>query len=56
MQEQRNGAAANRFFKRLLQGLQYDPKHLITGRLRGYGVAHRALLPDVETPDQPLPE
>ena len=43
-----DGAAAKRFFKRLLQGLQYKPKRLVTDGLRSYGVAHRALLPDVK--------
>jgi putative transposase len=48
VQEKRDGAAAKRFFRRLLQGLQYKPKRLITDGLRSYGVAHRALLPDVK--------
>ena len=48
VQERRDGAAAKRFFKRLLQGLQYKPKRLITDGLRSYGVARRALLPDVK--------
>ncbi len=48
VQERRDGAAAKRFFKRLLQGLQYKPKRLITDGLRSYGVARRALLPEVK--------
>jgi putative transposase len=48
VQERRDGAAAKRFFKRLLQGLQYKPKRLVTDGLRSYGVARRALLPDVK--------
>jgi putative transposase len=48
VQEKRDGAAAKRFFKRLLQGLHYKPKRLVTDGLRSYGVAHRALLPDVK--------
>jgi len=47
VQERRNGAAAKRFFKRLLHGLQYKPRRLITDGLRSYGVAQRAILPDV---------
>src|SRR5271165_1441074 len=47
VQERRNGAAAKRFFKRLLHGLKYKPRRLITDGLRSYGVAHRAVLPDV---------
>jgi putative transposase len=48
VQEGRDGAAAKRLFKRLLQGLQYKPKRLITDGLRSYGVAQRAVLPDVK--------
>ena len=47
VQERRNGAAAKRFFKRLLHGLQYKPRRLVTDGLRSYGVAQRAILPDV---------
>ena len=47
VQERRNGAAAKRFFKRLLHGPQYKPRRLITDGLRSYGVAQRAILPDV---------
>ena len=48
VQEKRDGAAAKRFFKCLLTGLQYKPKRLVTDGLRSYGVARRALLPDVK--------
>ena len=48
VQEQRDGVAAKRFFKHLLQGLPYRPKRIITDGLRSYGVACRALLPDVK--------
>ena len=48
VQEKRDGAAAKRFFRRLLRGLQYKPKRLIIDGLRSYGVARRALLPDVK--------
>jgi putative transposase len=48
VQEKRNGAAAKRFFRRLLKGLQYKPRRLVTDGLRSYGVARRALLPDVK--------
>ena len=47
VQGRRNAAAAKRFFKRLLQGLQYKPRRLVTDGLRSYGVAHREILPDV---------
>jgi putative transposase len=48
VQERRDGAAAKRFFRRLLQELQYQPKRIITDSLRSYGVARRALPPDVK--------
>jgi putative transposase len=40
--------AAARFFKRLLKGLQYEPRVIVTDKLRSYGVAQRQLLPGVE--------
>ena len=48
VQERRDGNAARRFFKRLLKGLQYVPRVIITDKLRSYGVAQRRLLPNVE--------
>src|SRR3954451_15471967 len=36
------------FFKRLLAGLKYKPKRLVTDGLRSYGVAHREVLPEVK--------
>ncbi len=48
VQTRRDGTAAKRFFKRLLKGLQYTPRVLITDKLKSYGVAKRDLLPDVE--------
>jgi putative transposase len=47
VQGRRNAAAAKRFFKRLLHGLKYKPRRLITDGLRSYGAAHREVLPDV---------
>jgi putative transposase len=47
VQDRRNATAAKRFFKRLLRGLQYKPRRLITDGLRSYGVAQRDILPDV---------
>ena len=56
VQDRRNGAAAKRFFKRLLHGLQYKPRRLITDGLRSYGVAQRAVLPGCPASDKPVPE
>src|SRR5829696_1295192 len=47
VQDRRNAAAAKRFFKRLLAGLKYKPKRLVTDGLRSYGVAQREVLPEV---------
>ena len=48
VQSRRDAGAARRFFRRLLKGLQYVPRVLITDKLGSYGVAKRELLPDVE--------
>src|SRR5271156_1252390 len=48
VQPRRDANAAKRFFKRLLKGLQYVPRVLVTDKLRSYGVAQRQLLPGVE--------
>ncbi len=47
VQDRRNATASKRFFKRLLAGLNYKPKRIITDGLRSYGVAHREVLPEV---------
>ena len=48
VQERRNGAAAKRFFRRLLAHLRYKPRRLITDGLRSYGAAARELLPELQ--------
>lgn len=47
VQAHRNASAAKRFFKRLLRGLRYKPKRLVTDGLHSYGVAHREVMPEV---------
>lgn len=47
LQVRRNGAAAKRFFKRLLHSHGGDPRKMVTDKLRSYGVAHRELIPEV---------
>jgi putative transposase len=47
VQDRRNGSAAKRFFKRLLAGLNYKPRRLVTDGLKSYGVARRELLPKI---------
>ena len=48
VQERRDAKAAKRFFRRLLKGLQYVPRVIVTDKLRSYGVAQRQILPEVE--------
>ena len=47
VQSRRNAVAANRFFRRLLKGLRYVPRVLVTDKLASYQVAHREVLPSV---------
>jgi putative transposase len=47
-QDRRDANAAKRFFRRLLKGLQYVPRVIVTDKLRSYGVAQRQLLPGAE--------
>jgi putative transposase len=44
VQGRRNATAVKRFFKRLLAGLKYKPKRVITDGLRSYGAVHREVL------------
>jgi putative transposase len=47
LQANRDGVAAKRFFKSLLHSHGGEPRKIVTGKLRSYGVAHRELIPDV---------
>ena len=47
VQDRRNAAAAKRFFKRLLAGLKFKPKRIVTDGLRSYGAAKREILLEV---------
>ncbi len=46
LQARRDGAAAKRFFKRLLKAHGGEPRKIVTDKLRSYGVAHRELIPE----------
>jgi putative transposase len=46
LQTKRDGAAAKRFFNRLLRSNGSEPRKIVTDKLRSYGVAHRDLMPD----------
>jgi putative transposase len=45
LQKRRDGAAAKRFFKRLLNKHHDEPRKIVTDKLRSYGVVHRELIP-----------
>src|SRR5919107_4401377 len=47
VQQRRSATAAKRFFRRLLAGLEYKPRRIVTDGLRSYGVAQREVLPEV---------
>jgi putative transposase len=55
VQERRNATAAKRFFKRLLAGLKYKPKRIVTDGLRSYGWRNARCCRRA-APDQPVPE
>ena len=48
VQSRRNTQAAKQFFRKLLKGLQYVPRVIITEKLKSYGAAKRESLPGVE--------
>ena len=47
LQRKRDGAAAKRFFKRLLRSHGGEPRRIVTDKLRSYDVAHHELMRDV---------
>jgi putative transposase len=48
VQSRRNTKAAKRFFRKLLKGLHYVPRVLITDQLKSYAAAKRTVMPGVE--------
>ena len=46
LQAKRDGAAAKRFFRRLLRSHGGEPRKIVTDKLRSYGVAYRELIPE----------
>ena len=48
VQSRRNKKAAKKFFRKLLKGLTYVPRVIITDKLKSYGAAKREVLPSVE--------
>jgi len=53
LQAKRDGAAARRFFKRLLRNHGVEPRKIVTDKLPSHGVAHRELIPEsIHTTEQ----
>jgi putative transposase len=48
VQRRRDKHAAKKFFRKLLKGLTYVPRVIITDKLASYGAAKREILPSVE--------
>src|SRR5690348_13648156 len=48
VQSRRDSQAAKKFFKKLLKGLEYVPRVIITDKLRSYGAAKKEILVGVE--------
>ncbi len=48
VQSRRNKKAAKKFFRKLLKGLQYVPRVIITDQLRSYSAAKAEIMPGVE--------
>ena len=47
VQERQNATAAKRFLRRLLAGLKFKPRRIVTDGLRSYGAAQREIMPEV---------
>src|SRR5919199_3865044 len=48
VQSRRNKKAAKKFFRKLLKGLTYVPRVIITDKLKSYGAAKQEILPGME--------
>jgi putative transposase len=48
VQRRRDKKAAKKFFRKLLKGLAYVPRVIITDKLKSYSAAKREMLPGVE--------
>ena len=48
VQSRRNKRAAKKFFRKLLKGLTYVPRVIVTDKLKSYAAAKREILPGVE--------
>lgn len=48
VQKRRNAKAAKRFFRKLLKGLRYSPRVIVTDKLSSYATAHQEVMPEVK--------
>jgi len=48
IQRRRDKKAAKKFFRKLLKGLRYVPRVLITDKLKSYSAAKTEVMPSVE--------
>jgi len=48
VQSRRDKQAAKKFFRKLLKGLRYVPRVIITDKLKSYSAARAEVLPSVE--------
>src|SRR5215472_12232627 len=48
VQSRRGATAAKRLFRKLLKGLRYTPRVIVTDKLKSYAAAQREILPSVE--------
>jgi putative transposase len=48
VQSRRGKTAAKKFFRKLLKGLRYVPRVIITVKLRSYSAANAEVMPSVE--------
>ena len=48
VQRRRDKQAAKKFFRKLLKGLTYVPRVIVTDKLKSYAAAKREILPGVE--------
>src|ERR1700674_203929 len=54
VQSRRNKKAAKKFFRKLLKGLQYVPRAIVTDKLRSYAAAKAEVMPSVDHHQQKL--
>ena len=54
VQSRRSATAAKRFFRKLLKGLRYVPRVIVTDKLKSYAAAKRKILFERRAPSKPI--